>query len=656
MKSKLRVIVLLTLVALLTLTIGAAAQGNYTLDWWTVDSGGELASTGGAYSLGGSIGQPDAGTLSGGSYALTGGFWEGVQAQQAAVRYAAPGAVGNGDCSSWANACTLQTARTNAGSGDEIWVKAGVHYPGTNRTDTFTLKDGVAIYGGFAGTETSRDQRNWQTNLTILSGDIDQNDVTDPNGVVTDTVNIQGENAYHVVTGGGTDSSAVLDGFIITAGQANGESPDDSGGGMVNVNSSPSLTNVTFSNNTAYYGGGMYNEYNSSPSLTNVTFSGNSADNDGGGMYNVRNEVGSNPSLVNVILWGDSAANGAEIFNDPSSTPSISYSDIQGCGGSGAGWDTACGVDGGNNIDADPLFVDAANGNLRLGFGSPAIDAGNNAAVPSGVTTDLDGLPRFSDGDGDGAAAVEMGAYEAGQMVCGVTQNSGYTFANNSSVVITTTATLGNLACLYVDEMGLDHPNATTGLQTGRYWLIRGLQSDQQTEATGFTVTLTLPTDFAPDADDQVCRHTGSGQIWDCARSSATTNSITRAGVTTFSDWTVGKYAPPTAVVVTSFTAAATGADVTLAWETAAEFDLLVFHLYRAHDAAGPYARLTADPIPAQGDATRGASYRYVDQPGSGVYYYQLEAVTLSGAMSLHSSVRVEVIASQRQHLPLVTR
>ena len=141
------------------------------------------------------------------------------------VLYAAPTATGSADCSSWANACTLQTALTNATSGDQIWVQQGVHRPGSNQTDTFTLKDGVAVYGGFAGTETSLNQRDWQTNVTVLSGDINQDDITDANGVVTSTANIAGVNAYHVVTGGGTNNTAVLDGFTITAGNANSPSP-----------------------------------------------------------------------------------------------------------------------------------------------------------------------------------------------------------------------------------------------------------------------------------------------------------------------------------------------------------------------------------------------------------------------------------------------
>ena len=432
--------------------------------------------------------------------------------------YAAPTARGLGNCSNWDNACTLQTALTNALSGDEIWVQAGIHYPGPagNRLATFALKSGVALYGGFAGTENSRDERNWQTHITVLSGDIDRNDITDANGVVTTTAHITGTNAYHVVTAEDVDGTAVLDGFFITAGKADGPYPHSFGGGMYtysgtltlrniifsgnsahggggicNYYSSPTLTNVTFSGNSASghgggmynfngsptlmdvtfsgnsasgHGGGMYNSGKSSPMLTNVIFSGNSADS-GGGMYNygnprltnvafsgnsanqhgggmcnwsdvyshwysnptlinvtfngnsaitgngIYNHAGSTVTLTNAILWGNDTT-GAEISSTVNTTVTVSYSNIRGCGGSGSRWNSACGTDGGGNIDADPLFVDAAGGNLRLQAGSPAIDAGLNSAVPPGVTTDLDGNPRFVDFTGRGAAIVDMGAYE----------------------------------------------------------------------------------------------------------------------------------------------------------------------------------------------------------------------------------------------------
>ncbi|MBE0686869.1 MAG: DUF11 domain-containing protein, partial [Anaerolineaceae bacterium] len=359
------------------------------------------------------------------------------------------GASGLQTGNSWADALTTLQDALQVTEACELWVAKGMYYPDqgssqadNDRTATITLQSGVAIYGGFAGTETSRDQRNWETNVTVLSGDIDQNDVTDLNGVVTDTANIQGTNAYHVVTGAGVTETAVLDGFVITAGQANGDNwLDNHGGGMYGYESSPTLTNVTFSGNTAVGGGGMYIEhsspiltnvtfrdnlvrggggidsYESSPILTNVTFSGNTALEIGGGMANWSD---SHPSLTNVILWGNSAPQGAGIFN-ADSVPQISCSDIQGCGSSGS-WDSACGTDGGGNIVADPLFVDAANGNLRLQLTSLAIDAGDNTALPPGILTDLDSSPRFVDiptvpDTGSGAPPiVDMGAYEAQYM------------------------------------------------------------------------------------------------------------------------------------------------------------------------------------------------------------------------------------------------
>ena len=119
------------------------------------------------------------------------------------VRVKPGGSTSTGCGSSWSNACELQTALASASAGDEIWVAAGTYYPGTNREDTFQLISGVALYGGFAGTETAREQRDWGTNLTVLSGDI---------GVPDDS----SDNSYSVVTGSGVDTSAILDGFTIT--------------------------------------------------------------------------------------------------------------------------------------------------------------------------------------------------------------------------------------------------------------------------------------------------------------------------------------------------------------------------------------------------------------------------------------------------------
>lgn len=235
---------------------------------------------------------------------------------------------------SWATAFrTLQKPLTMGEVNIQIWVAKGVYYPdeGPGQTDndpqaTFALLRRVAIYGGFAGGETSLNQRSVLGNPTVLSGDLDQNDVTDSRGVVTETVNISGRNAYHVVTGGRTgytlDSSAVLDGFFITGGQADGSDPDQSGGGMVNVRGSPTLRYLVFSGNRAQFGGGMYNEGLGSgeiaqPSLFQIYFFNNLAtgvgDASGGGMYNV---YYAQPTLEQVTFQGNRAAYGGGMDNE----------------------------------------------------------------------------------------------------------------------------------------------------------------------------------------------------------------------------------------------------------------------------------------------------------------------------------------------------
>jgi len=226
---------------------------------------------------------------------------------QNAILYVKPGA--NGDCLSWDTACELQTAIFNAVSGDQIWVAAGSYKPtmDTNRTAAFQLKSGVAIYGGFPAAGGDWSQRDWETYPATLSGDI---------GVSGNNA----DNSYHVVKSNGVDASAILDGFTISLGYANGTS-NDTGGGMYNRNSSPTLSNVTFSGNTAiYYGGGMHND-NSSPILSNVTFSSNSASYYGGGMSNT---YSSSSTLSNVTFIANTAGNfGGGMYNN-SSSPSLS--------------------------------------------------------------------------------------------------------------------------------------------------------------------------------------------------------------------------------------------------------------------------------------------------------------------------------------------
>ena len=215
---------------------------------------------------------------------------------------------------------------------------------------------------------------------------------------------IDGGGSGPVVLADGVGPDTKLDGFTITNGKAGIELSDCSpvisncifsgnsaaaGGGMCNESSSPNVTNCIFSGNSAYSWGGMHN-WASSPTVTNCIFSGNWAQ-VGGGMHN---DDYSSPSVTNCIFRDNV---GGEIFNDVTSTPVVTYCDIEGV------------YPGVTNIDADPMFVDPANNDYHSQAGSPCIDAGTNDGAPS---EDIDGNLRPIDGNGDGIATTDMGAYE----------------------------------------------------------------------------------------------------------------------------------------------------------------------------------------------------------------------------------------------------
>lgn len=297
----------------------------------------------------------------------------------------------------------------------EIWVAEGTYRTTRDgdRSATFRLSSGLALYGGFSGFETSSSDRKPGIHPTVLTGEI---------GVAGPA-----DNAYHVVTATGTDASAVFDGFVVTGGAADGAFPvDDRGGGMLNVEGSPTVANVVFTDNSAIEGGGMANfishpivvncvffantatgfgggmaNANSDPTLTNLSFGGNTAAS-GGGLYN----TGSNPVATNSIFYGNYAIDRPQVSNT-SGDPVFLYSIIEGSGGSGSGWDPLIGLDGGNNLDVDPLFVDAAGGDLRLTSSSPAIDVGDNSA-PNLASMDIDGNQRII------GVTVDLGPYEFG--------------------------------------------------------------------------------------------------------------------------------------------------------------------------------------------------------------------------------------------------
>ena len=195
---------------------------------------------------------------------------------------------GNGSGDSWSNAMT--TLNFALGSADvntsEIWVAAGTYKPGNNRTDSFNIAiDGLHVYGGFNGTESSISERDILANPTILSGDLNGDDAGHGSGT-------RGDNSYHVMQISNADN-AVIDGFKIMYGHANGSSTN-AYGGAINILGQTSnliIKNCEFDENFGLNGGAIRSYLNNNTSMTfqNCVFN-NNLSRYGSGLYFLVNQ------------------------------------------------------------------------------------------------------------------------------------------------------------------------------------------------------------------------------------------------------------------------------------------------------------------------------------------------------------------------------
>jgi len=187
---------------------------------------------------------------------------------QGKVIYVDDDATGANDGTSWANAFVhLQDALADANDSEkpvEIRVAQGIYKPdigGGNalgdREATFQLINGISLRGGYAGFgEVDTNARDVDVYETVLSGDLngDDTDIRNPRDLPTAPSRL--DNSYHVVSGSGTDSTAILDCFIIMGGNADGAGSNGYGGGVYNHQGNPRLTNCAFTKNSATWGEG----------------------------------------------------------------------------------------------------------------------------------------------------------------------------------------------------------------------------------------------------------------------------------------------------------------------------------------------------------------------------------------------------------------
>jgi hypothetical protein len=341
---------------------------------------------------------------------------------------------GTGNCSTWTNACSLSTALTNASSGDEIWVKAGTYSP-------FTLKNGVKIIGGFAGTETAASQSNPATNATIVDGG----------------------GTSQCVVGNGDGPSTVLRGFTLRNGYLSGY--DSMGAGIYLIESSAKIVNSIIEDNQAeFFGAGAAVKGTGAPEFINCTFrengtgSGTSAKPYGGGAvwahsgsakftnclfhdniagdggafgrqsgtatfvnctiaYN-KAEFGTGGGIVddegavtvqNSIIWANTSARGnAQVSNGSYAASAITYTDVQG------------GFTGTGNINSDPSFTNPGSDDYSIPNTSPCRNAASNSLLPADVadldwdTNTTEQVPKELSGSNRKVdLTVDMGAYES---------------------------------------------------------------------------------------------------------------------------------------------------------------------------------------------------------------------------------------------------
>jgi hypothetical protein len=360
------------------------------------------------------------------------------------VRSAAPGPVADG--ASWGTAFpTVQAGLNAATAGDEVWVAEGTY------REAVVLPSDVGLYGGFEGTEATRDQRNAALHTTALELDRNGAAVTSVNGgsrTVLDGFTLRCPIAISSAIIGvscQTSSLTISNNIIV------GFSTYQLGGGIACHGGTPQIRNNRIIGNRAAYGGGIYcsgsnatianNVFigdvapglgfgggvycNGSTSISNNVFVGNTAGQIGGGLYSQQNSG----RIVNNTFVANRAPEGGGMAFGQMSAPLLA-NNIVAFNSSGvqrdrginvaptfrsnclyengaydvSGFPNPVGVNG--NIAVDPLLAGRASGNVHIQPGSPCVDAGSSGSVLSS-DLDMDGQPRIQ------GPAVDIGADES---------------------------------------------------------------------------------------------------------------------------------------------------------------------------------------------------------------------------------------------------
>ena len=343
---------------------------------------------------------------------------------------------------------TIQAAINAAADNSVINVAPGVYNENLN-TGTKMM---ISVVGTGGAAATIIDGGNVAPIITV------GNNTKMPNmPVVLNGFTLQ--NGYSATTGGvttlATGSTLTITNSIVRNNHAGSGAAFAVTGGTLKIN------NSVISNNTAVSAGGAFYAVSGSTTLTNNTIAANVAAEGA----SINQLYGAGIGGANNIVYGNLKDDGTAnypVINGPI-TATFTYSDVEG------------GLTGTGNINADPLFVDAAAGNFQLAAGSPAIDA-----AQAGITTDITGIARPQ------GAATDMGAYEyvapAPPPVNGT--------CGSSNGAIFTTAPTANLCSVGI-------ASAVTG--TGPFsWTCAGSNGGTTASCTAQLQVVTPPADVTP--------------------------------------------------------------------------------------------------------------------------------------------------------------
>jgi hypothetical protein len=329
---------------------------------------------------------------------------------RAATIYVRVDATGANNGTTWANAFVhLADAISIAASGDTIFVSEGVYRPDEsssflnpnppvrgNRASRFQLRDGVAIYGGFIGFESSPETRKGSALYTVLSADL----------AGDDALGSKSENAYRLLVAyEQVGESAVIDGFRVVGGNANMPNLADDGGGIVVQSASPIVRNCIFDGNYAIDRGGAAFVLAgfpsgfgpSAPLFVGCEFLANEAATGGGGIaVQAVGSVASEAVVVNCqFAHNESPGEGGAVYVAGSS----SVADLRGCllhdnvtGGPGgiASVGTGCALMLRDSTAAYNVAVSASGGVVSSGSVTTT-----NAIVWANAVTGMAGAPQF---------------------------------------------------------------------------------------------------------------------------------------------------------------------------------------------------------------------------------------------------------------------